>query len=106
MREIVEQQLKESYPNAEEERLDLARMEEESKELIMLAELLVRKVQDGYTATRRASTSPRGNGPLEGSIPEITVDDVSTHSDFKKYLVSIAILARNLHYEVATGFTF
>ena len=55
VREIVEHRAEEGYPNPEEERQDLARMEEEAQELTMLAGLLVKKVQDGYVATRRGS---------------------------------------------------
>ena len=52
VREIVQDRIKQGYPNPEEEKLDLQRMEQEAEELTMLAETLVKKVRSGYRARR------------------------------------------------------
>ena len=79
VREIVDQRTKEGYPNPEEEKQDLARMEEEAQELTMLAGLLVKKVQDGYTATRRGTSGRIELGAdAEGVVPAIKVEDLSS----------------------------
>ena len=78
VREIVDQRTKEGYPNPEEEKQDLARMEEEAQELTMLAGILVKKVQDGYTATRRTTSGRIVLGDeAEGIVPAIKVEDLS-----------------------------
>ena len=82
VREIVEQRTSEGYPNPEEERLDLARMEEEAQELTMLAGILVKKVQDGYVATRRGTSGKLEIG--EGVSPAIKAEDLSREESLKK----------------------
>ena len=78
VREIVDKRTKEGYPNPEEEKQDLARMEEEAQELTMLAGILVKKVQDGYTATRRGTSGRVELGAeAEGVAPAIKVEDLS-----------------------------
>ena len=81
MAEIAEQRTKEGYPNPEEEKFDLARMDEEAEELIALARMLVQKAQDGYRAVRRGTTTPafrRGTLAESGGVPEITVEQVAS----------------------------
>ncbi len=78
VREIVEQRAEEGYPNPEEEKQDLARMEAEAQELTVLAGLLVKKVQDGYIATRRGTSGKLEVGPeAEGVVPADKVEDLS-----------------------------
>lgn len=80
VREIVEKQTKQGYPNPEEEKMDLQRMEEEAQELTMLAEMLVQKVRSGYRASRRSTLLKMGP-PLvadeTGSDIVIMVEDTS-----------------------------
>lgn len=71
MRDIAQERTKQGYPNPEEEKLDLQRMEDEAKELVMLAELLVKKAQEGFTATRRSTGARRPTDIL------IKVEDAS-----------------------------
>jgi chromatin segregation and condensation protein Rec8/ScpA/Scc1 (kleisin family) len=54
--DIVKQRTAEGYPNPEEERMDLAKMNEEAEEFIMLAQTLVQKAQDGQRVARRKKT--------------------------------------------------
>lgn len=72
--EITELRTLEGYSNPEEERMDLSRMDEEAEELVMLAQTLVQKAQDGYRVTRRET--PGAESGDEGVVPVITVEHV------------------------------
>lgn len=72
VREIAEKRSSEGYPNPDEEKQDLQRMEEEAQELSTLADLLVKKVKDGYRAGRRISSFPRRH-PTKSATTAATV---------------------------------
>ena len=77
----MEERVRESAPNPEEERLDLTRMDEESKELTMLAEFLVKMAREGFTATRLKVTPKKSAGLVAGEgaetskLPAIQVEE-------------------------------
>lgn len=77
MTEIAEQRSKEGYPNPEEEKLDLARMDKEAEELVALAWMLVQKAQDGYRAVQRGTVrAEEGKG---AEVPGITMEQVASN---------------------------
>ena len=102
MNEIVESRIKEGAPNPEEEKLDLNRLDEEAKDLIMLAQQLVAKVQEDHKAMQQQLQSGPPDPPQEdGSLPAITIDDTTKgrHKTLELQIRSVGVVQAQVEWE-------
>lgn len=66
VREIIDERIKEDYPNPEEEQMDLKRMVDEAQEWVKLADLLLNDVIQGRTERARAPSRDISGSSVKG----------------------------------------